>query len=544
MKKYILAFCIAACGLTFTSCEDNLDVTQHGATPSSSYYSTDQECLEGLSAAYHYLEVSWLNSDFFVNAVLSDDCYTGGGARGNDGPLEELNELRHTADNSWIKTLFQTYYNTIYRCNMLISNIPTEGQTAIMKRCLAEAKVLRAFTYLRLASYFGECPLVLEEVKDGQYAKPNASLSEIYAQIELDLTDAINSGSLLEKSVVTDQLVNVSKQCAQGLLGKAYIYESTFLNVDKWKQAREVLNAVINSGKYDLFRGKYRDQFHIDNYFSSESLLETNRILDPQNAELIGRSPRLGWRTERFKPAQYLATQASGQTECAVEAYGFFNPTKELYDAFVEMEGENGYRLNEVIITYKQLNAMPLQIDNGNSIYGNAGYFMLKLMPKAKERMSAHKIAQNYVLFRYSEVLLLAAEAELPAHGGSQALVDKYMNLIKERAGIVNRPGNYSLQDIQKEKRLELCYEGTRYPDLVRWGLANSVLADKGKKIPTLFGLADNSDNTNAQHSNSDGYNVDWYQTASSGYQAKHAYLPIPQAELDVNQLVTQHDGW
>jgi hypothetical protein len=149
------------------------------------------------------------------------------------------------------------------------------------------------------------------------------------------------------------------------------------------------------------------------------------------------------------------------------------------------------------------------------------------------------------VLFRYAEVLLLAAEAELPVHGGSQEKVDSYLNMIKTRAGILNQPGNYTLEDIQKEKRLELCYEFTRFPDLVRWGIAEQTLSVKGKEIPSLYGLYDGSDNTNAKYSDSYGYNVSWYNTGGSGFQSpKHKFLPIPQEELNVNPLIIQHPEW
>lgn len=348
----------------------------------------------------------------------------------------------------------------------------------------------------------------------------------------------------MEKQSKDDKVVNVTKQLAQALLGKAYIYESTFLNTDKWAQARTALSEVINSGKYDLFRGKYNDQFHIQSPYTCESMFEINMVPDGQNFYTYMMTQRLGWRTEMFKKSQLDATNASGLTETATESYGFYSPSRELYKAFVEAEGEDGYRLNQVIITYKQLNAMPLQIDNGKVVYGNAGYFPLKFMPRMSERLKTNCYAMNLVLFRYAEALLLAAEAELPAHGGSQAKVDQYMNLIRERAQIANRPGQYTLSDIIKEKRLELCGEGSRFPDVVRWGIAAEVFKDTGKRIPRLYGLADGSDNTNPSYENVDGYNIEWITTGGNGWQSKYVSLPIPQGELNVNKVITQHEGW
>ncbi len=525
------------------SCEDTLDVQQHGARNVGDFYKTDNEALEGLAAIYYHVSSQWQIWDFFIANGLSDDAYIGGGARGNDVGLEEINEFRHNADNNRMSLLFQIYYATIYRCNLLTTNIDPGTESMEQQRCIAEAKVIRAFTYLRLVSFFGEVPLIVNELTV-DFAQPSATLAEIYSQIELDLSGAIQSGALLEKDNVDAKLVNVSKQLAQALLGKAYVYESTFLGVDKWNEARQALDAVISSQKYKLFEGEYLDQFHIDGRFSSESMFETNRLADPQNLEANYALTRLGWRRDRFKSDQLIATQAAGLTEIAGEAFGFMNPSYELYKAFLDMEGADGYRFNQVMITYRQLDDMPLQIANGNNVYGNAGYFQKKFMTQDKEKVAFVIYATDQVLFRLAEVLLLAAEAELPLHGGSQAKVDQYIDMIKSRAGISDLPGNYTLEDLQKEKRLEMCYEYTRFPDLVRWGIARQVLADKGKKIPSLYGLFDGSDNSNEKFTEFDGYNVKWNETGGSGYQGKHEFLPIPQEELNVNKQITQHEGW
>lgn len=543
MKKIIKSLAIACAAVCMVSCNDALDTEQHGSISVSQFYKTDAEALQGLAAIYNQIQGNWRFYDFMVTSSLSDDFYTGGGARGNDTGLEELNEFRVSLDNARMSGAFSNYYNAVYRCNLLVSNLQ-EASSSEMKRCYAEALVLRAFVYLRLVSYFGEVPLIVEQITDGNYAKPSATKAEIYTQIEADLQEAINTGSLLEKSGVNDKVVNVTKQFAQALLGKAYIYESTFLNTNKWNEARTALSAVINSGKYALYAGNYTDQFHITAPFTCESMFETNVVADGQNITTPMMTQRLGWRTEMFKANQLIATQAAGLTHCATESYGFYSPSRELYKAFVEEEGEDGYRLNQVIITYKQMAAMPLQVENGKVVYANAGYFPLKFMPLMSERLKTNSYAMNLVLFRFAEVLMLAAEAELPEHGGSQANVDKYMNMIRQRAGVQNQPGNYSLNDIIKEKRLELFGEATRFPDVVRWGIAADVFKETGKRIPKLYGLADGSDNSNKQYENVDGYNIEWLTTGGQGWQAKYASLPLPQGEIDVNKEITQHEGW
>lgn len=550
MKRYIFIAALAAGVMSFSSCQDELDVEQHGAINTDAFYSNDAECLEGLAALYTTFNSmpsgsnNWYTGEQHFGFAISDDCYTGGGARGNDSGWEEINELRFTASNAKISGLFQIYYTTIYRANLLVSHVA--GTTPVQQRIIAEAKTIRAFCYLKLTSYFGSVPLIVEEITDGKYAKPVASPSEIYAQIEQDLTEAINSGAMLEKSSVNDKMVNVTKQTAQGLLGKAYVYESTFTGVNKWSDARTALEAVINSGKYALVTNDFDDQFHKAGEFSTESMFENNRVFDSNNLSYIYSVQRLGWRTEMFNIAELDAAQASGAINCANESYGFFNPSQELYEAFVEMEGEDGWRLNETMKTYKQLVQIPLRIQEGKAVYGNAGYFCTKVPPRAEERVVVHKIAQNIVFFRYADVLLLAAEAELPVNGGNQAKCDEYLNQIKSRAreDASKMRGNYTLTDVQKERRLELCFEGSRYPDIVRWGIIADVYKDKGKRIPSLHGLYDHSDNNNTLAENVNGYNISYTETASQGFQPKFAQLPLPQGEIDVNEFVEQTELW
>lgn len=544
MKTNIILAGILACTVAFSSCEDILDVDQHGAVSSDSFYSNDQECIEGLSALYKYLETGWPVNDGHFGMAISDDCYVGGGNRGSGATWEQINEITYEANNENIKTLFQTYYNTIYRANLLIDHC-TAG-TKVQDRIVAEAKTIRAFTYLRLTCYFSDVPLIIHEITDGNYTRPVSSRAEIFAQIEADLKEAIESNALLEKASVNDKVVNVTKQTAQALLGKALVFESTFLGTDRWADARKALDAVISSGKYALVDvNHYQDMFHNDGRFSTESLFETNRLLDAQNIVTVYMTYRQGFRANNVNQQQLKAAVAAGKANNSW-SQGFFNSTLDLYHAFVELEGENGVRLNQTLTTYKQMTQIPLCLDAKKYFYGTEGVMMTKLAARDNERIANHKYGQDIVFLRYADVLLLAAEAYLPAHGGNQETCDKYLNMVKQRAGELSTPGNYTLTDIQKERRVELCFEGSRFIDLVRWNIIADVYKDKGKRIPTIYGLYDQSDNTgNPLYENVEGYNVNYYVNAShTGWNNRYSVLPIPQDEVDVNTQIEQNPLW
>ena len=141
--------------------------------------------------------------------------------------------------------------------------------------------------------------------------------------------------------------------------------------------------------------------------------------------------------------------------------------------------------------------------------------------------MSYFQIGQyiDLKVMRYAEVLLLAAEANLQAGNTSKAL--EYINMVRARAKETPLT-TVTLNDIKTEKRLELCNEGVRYQDLVRWGDAKTALGEQGKQVPafTVSG-------------------VQWnWQNTKYGFQDKNMLLPIPLKELELNPNMHQNTGW
>lgn len=131
----------------------------------------------------------------------------------------------------------------------------------------------------------------------------------------------------------------------------------------------------------------------------------------------------------------------------------------------------------------------------------------------------------NLRVMRYAEVLLLAAEAHVM--GGSQESALAYINEVRDRARLAPLSA-VTLDDVKKEKRLELCMEGVRFQDLVRWGDAEALMGEQGKEIPafTVAGATNLFENT------------------LYGFKAKHNLLPIPLKEMQLNSNMVQNEGW
>ncbi len=345
----------------------------------------------------------------------------------------------------------------------------------------------------------------------------NGEPEKLWSFVESDLKAAIESGSLMEKSGVDDNTTyNVKLQFAKALLGKAYVFQQ------KWSEACTVLDDMIDDGKYDLYQGKYEDLLMYNAENNCESLFEINRLNDPNNAftnwSLF--SAMLGWRGDRMEITSGIYNNC----------WGFANPQKDLYDAFVAEEGTEGYRLNSTIKSYDKVLAQGDKIIDGKEMYDHEGYFWWKSRVVADEMISGgwYSSHNNYRYMRYAEVLLLAAEAHVK--GGDQAKALKYINKVRTRARL-SELSSVDMNDIMLEKRLELCGECVRFQDMQRWGIAADKLKDQGKQTPWF----------------SSNGTVRWetYNKTVYGYKTgKHELLPFPDTEVTLNKNVKQNPNW
>lgn len=165
---------------------------------------------------------------------------------------------------------------------------------------------------------------------------------------------------------------------------------------------------------------------------------------------------------------------------------GIYGSSEKLYDAFVQEEGVDGYRLNQTMKTYDQISQLGVKVAKGQSLI-NEGYFMWKRRFSNVESPAGFWCSyNNYRWMRYAEVLLLAAEANLK--DGNQSEADACLNEVRQRARLDAKTA--TLDAIKLEKRLELCSEYTRYQDIIRWKDAEALLKDQGERTPILSNKA------------------------------------------------------
>ena len=520
MKKNILYIALLGImSLMTVSCESELDIEKHGNMGSMETYYTTDENINSASASLYLSVRSNYFSWYFLKNLLSDDVWCGGGQRGDNGEMEKLNEYTFDANHGSIEGVYSGLYSIIYKANLIIDM--TEGETAVMKRAINEAKVFRAWAHFELVSLWGTAPKVDHLLDPSEYRQANGTAADTWAFVEQDLTEAINSGTLPSKNGVNDQEtgIRVTKEFAQALLGKAYLFQG------KYGEAAKMLDNVIGSGKYALY-DEYDAQFHAATNNNCESVFELQKRYDTEQMwnQMDMVYIMQGWRSDKLK------YKGDASTLLATGTYGFLNPRKSLYDAFVAWEGTDGYRLNKTILTYQQLNDFGVSISGSNAVYGNEGYFFWKNQSYKEDCVTDMTFFQagqfiNLKIMRYAEVLLMAAEAHLQAGNNSKAL--EYVNQIRTRAKEAPLTA-VTMNDIKTEKRLELCLECVRYQDLVRWGDAKSAMGSQGKEVPAFT---------------ADGVQWNWQNTVY-GFQDKHNLLPIPLKELELNPNMQKNTGW
>lgn len=490
--------------LYLSSCSDWLDTEQRGVTPQDDFYQTDEDALAAVYAIYNCLQYE--GEPFLFKNFMTDESNTGGGARGDNFGYEELNEFRHGPSNYQMTNNFEAHYKGVYLCNLPITKL--EDDTEVKKLVIAEAKALRAYYYMELVTLWGRVPLVLRELQPDEYAQPNTEVADIWAQVEHDLKEAIPNLPLKSQQSLADK-VRVSKGAAQSWLGKAYLFQK------KYAEATEQFEEVIKSGEYSLY-SDFSVLLREEQELGVESIFEISNVADPSatdegEGDFYSCGPRDG-----FYSAGTLGIEAG---------WGFMTACKSLYDAF-EVEGDE-VRRKATMLNEEELAEFGASIRSsaGNLQYGGEGYLRLKYGAWVVEKGdNTNNYGTNLRLMRYANVLLMAAEAYNRSGNDTRAL--DYINQVRARVELspLTSAGDQLFEDIKKERRLELAYEHVRYQDLIRWGDAATVLADRGKRV-----------------SRGDGTYI---ENPDAGFKERNWLLPFPETEMNVNPNLEQNPGW
>ena len=600
MKKIlfstILTLAATATMTLTTSCEDQLDIEQKGVIPSEKFYQTDADAEAALVAAYEgfMCNVVGRNHDGggpgiytpykIITNMCGDDVLYASGNYGDHEFSGMLNEFRYDAEAEVPKFMYTGLYLSVYTCNLVTDHFQNAADTPVKKRCVAEARVLRAFDYFLLANLWNNPPFI-DHVLAGTDLPYNCNKDpenpmdhkQLIQWVAKECEEA--AADLDERKGTDDKdgAVKVTKGFAWALAGKAYLFAG------EYDKAKTALKKVIDSGKYALVPGdRYMDNFHIEGEGNEEKVFEINFEYNAGKGAWAGMIQRSSWMESNawnWRAGNFVKSPQSVYS--GIDGWGGLGVPQWFGDEFYANDGDS-YRFKATLkhiddAVYKMeyadpaLNAMSVEEkmkskevgikDPVQGLYDNSFWLAFKQIIR-KADTDGNKYGDNirlnnYVVMRYAEVLLNYAEACL--NTGDQSEAKKYINMIQERAGSKTISQTVDMDVLKREKSYELWLEGCRWFDVMRWKDAKAIerLKNVGSDCPHVFDKlfrapkADDRKVTweHGTEANSRFYTVSTSAAKDAGFEVgfkegKHEFFPYPQTVKDKNPNLEQNPGW
>ncbi len=471
MKKLYIKISIVLISLsTITSCSDDFVDVLPNSENSENFFNSEADYQSALIGAYDLLQSTYVN--VLLGEIASDNTLCGGENANDVIGFQEIDDMIHTPVNSNLRDIWGWMWSGVNRANYIME-FQDKTDFAGKEQVIAQTRFLRAYYYFELIKWFGDVPLVVDRrvLLGDQFSVERTPVSEIYAQIELDLIFAADN-----LPATQTELGRVTKGAAQALLGKAYLYQN------KFTEASQVLETLIQTGPYDLVTD-YGTIFEEVGENNIESVFEV-QYTDTQGA---------GFGCLQCSEGN-VAVGFSGVRNYAgpdfTSGFSFNVPVQEAYDAF-----DNDDLRRDVAILDIDAWATSTGATFGTG-FEHTGFFNRKYIPRTRSTGAQGDLnltnPNNYRAIRFADVLLMAAEA---FNRGSidDMKAQEYLNRVRRRAfgdmlHDITATGSGLTDAIYLERRLELVGEGHRFFDLVRTGRAaqeiNGFVTGKHELFP------------------------------------------------------------
>jgi hypothetical protein len=489
--KYTVCFAIIVA--LSSACSDLLDKEPLTQFKSEDFWTTEAEVQAALTATYStfrtsvYGSVRGANGVAFDMEALSDNAITTSGFVGYMGIMQGgINPSTGGAINQF----WTDSYNGIAKCNYFLNNIDiAKGflSEANYNKYKGEALFNRTFFYNELIQLYGDVPLVLStQSLDSDYKNiPRTPKAEVVTQLLQDIDVAIaglpnvaytdghavrGSAIMLKvRILMNNQRFAEAAEAAWSLIGAsdnpfalATNYSGIFFN--EQKNNKEIMFSVIYQAPEDYHQ--------LDQYVSSRmSVFPTPQLRDAYETNTL---------TGLKDPRQKMTIFQAGDDWVNNTKTGKFS---------------NDGRVSEGAIQFTNM-AFKKWID-----------------PTIRTANVSNLSDQDIVKMRYADLLLLYAEAMFESGQGADQRALDALNAVRGRVGVQMPPVLALTRDIiRNERRVELAYEGIRFNDLIRWGIAHEV-------IPNIV------------------YSSTGAKRKFDGY-----VWPIPQSQMDIMQGVWQQN--
>ncbi len=450
--------------------------------------------------------------------------------RGFTNAIGQLTAGTLTETNTWIQNLYQYPYQRISACCRFIDGLDgIENQTEEMERMRAEARFIRAVQYFYLASYYHDVPLVTETLTIEEANSVTKTSREEVLQYVADELQAVSEILPRQKDLLSTELGRATAQAALVYLARTYLIMEDFQN------AAAACEQIINWGDNAL-DADYQSLFYQSGESSSEHIFATQFVDDlaghglPQHAYPVKDG---GWCLVNISSILF-------------EAYDFLDGTPFSYeDERFDRNNFGANRDSRLDYTFYydgatfrgsvyECNPESTSADKiGAGQVTQTGYLLRKYLDESWTG-DITACGVNVPLARYADVLLMYLEAKV--RGGdviTQSLLDQTINAVRSRVdmpSLTETDPDELFKLIQKERMIELAFEGWRLWDLFRWGIAVEKLNEDIYGSP--FWVSDQS-LIQMKDGQPDVYNR-WY-VGTRQFQEGQDVWPIPLTETNIN---------
>ncbi|QZT37136.1 RagB/SusD family nutrient uptake outer membrane protein [Halosquirtibacter xylanolyticus] len=536
-KNILVALSLFGVGM-LSSCESMLDIEPQSYYIKDKFFKDADQAEMSVKGIYDVLSTKYTYSHLLsLNYPMDNDIsFMKGATFNNDNRL--IAHYTVTPTTSLVERTWGYLYKGVENANVAIEGIHSmdlykNGTDASKKRLFqleAEAKFMRAFLYFDLVRLWGDVPLkTTATVTSDDYSIERSDRDLVYAQIIKDLREA---KSLLGEDTGY-QNDRVSQGAISGYIVRALLYRAGYYlaadgNMKRspdyltyYKEAAVEAKELMDRGTHDLL-DDYEQLFKnlaIFKQDAKENLFEIaffNASHGTQDAGIIGT-----WNSPLVKAGKY------GRANAYVQVVPTFKD---------EFEGLDQRRDVSVADFTIDADGSHKSIGEGKPFY--PGKWRRDWI--AEPAQNPNNTNVNWCTLRYADVLLMFAEAvnevrdDLPAGITLQDGFDA-INKVRKRAGVIDVENTLDHNDfllaIQKERKLELCFEGWRKYDLIRWNLLDTKIKETQAKMNAEYPSA-----------NSTGNQIGYL--AGNHFEAnKHELLPIPQREIAENNKLKEHQN-
>lgn len=462
--KYIIAGMVGI--LLVNSCDSaDLELTNPNTLSPDTFFKTESQVESSVNAAYANLQTRGLygRNFFFAMDLMGQDATGNPQLEGNKKPFADFS---FNSGSDIIQFYWESCFLGISRANFVLDNeskINGLSNSVLAQekknKFLGEAHFLRAYYYFLLVKRFGDLPIYRTGSIEGAARSPKA---EVYDLIIEDLEFA--SQNLLSKTV--EVAGRATKEAAYAYLGKVLLYEK------KYDEALAAFNNVTGYSLED--RGHFYNNFMDETEHGKESIFEVG--FDEKNG-----TGNKWWGQGDSGGTGFDESTLRGQEYGNL---GWFNvyPSDKLLDSYEvgdERFGDTFYVVGSEYLEGAKTMVAANFVAGGTT--RRAAWKKYQNYYKKEDEATQSSI--NFKVMRYADVLLMMAECENQRDGGNQTTAISYIKLVRDRAGLTTNilaTKEDVFKAIVHERQVEFAGEQLRFDDIIRWGIANTELANTG----------------------------------------------------------------